>query len=129
MSRFTRFAATAFVAAAIYAAPAYAAGVAGKWDIVAEAQGQQFKSTLTVTEAAGAYTVEVVDVPAEGGFPPMASTTSDIVVNGNELAFKRNITGDFAFTLNYKLTVDGDTMKGEANSDFGPAPITGTRAK
>lgn len=129
MSKFARFAATAFVAAAIHCSPAYAAGVAGKWDIVAEAQGQQFKSTLTVTEAAGAYAVEVADVPTEGGFPPMASTTSDIVVNGNELSFKRNITGDFAFTLNYKLTVDGDTLKGEATSDFGPAPITGTRAK
>jgi hypothetical protein len=129
MSKFTRFAAAALVTAAVYASPAYAADLAGKWDLVAEAQGQQFKATMTVTENAGAYAVEIVDAPMEGGFGPMTGTISDIAVNGNELSFKRNITGDFAFTLTYKLTVDGDALKGEAASDFGPSTVTGTRAK
>lgn len=129
MSRLARFAAAAFVSAAIYASPAYAADMAGKWDLVAEAQGMQFKSTMTVTENAGAYAVDIVDAPMEGGFGPMTGTITDIAVNGNELSFKRNITGDFALTLNYKLTLDGDTLKGEASSDFGPSTVTGTRAK
>jgi hypothetical protein len=129
MSRFTRFAAAAIVATALYSTAAYAAGVAGKWDLVAEAQGQQFKATMTVTENAGAYAVEIVDAPSEGGFGPLTGTITDVAVSGNELSFKRNITGDFAFTLNYKLTVDGDTLKGEAGSDFGPSTVTGTRTK
>ena len=129
MSNFTRFAAAALAATVLVGSPAYAADVSGKWDLVADAQGMQFKSTMTVTENAGAYAIDIVDAPMEGGFGPMTGTISDIAVNGNELSFKRNITGDFAFTISYKLTVDGDTLKGEAGSDFGPSTVTGTRAK
>lgn len=130
MTTFKAIAALVLTTSAIHASPAYAASaVAGKWDIVAEAQGMQFKSTLTIAEAPGGYTVEIVDVPSDGGFPPMQGTISDVSVNGSEITFKRNITGDFALTLNYKLTATGDTLAGEASSDFGPSTVKGTRAK
>jgi hypothetical protein len=135
MSLFTRFVAAALVGSAFAATPAYASDVAGKWNIVAATQMGEFKATMTVAEADGAFTVAIEDIPPEGGaggggdLGAMESTISDVAVNGQELSFTRSLTGAFAMVLSYKLTVDGDTMTGEAGSDFGPTPITGTRAE
>lgn len=133
MSIFKPIAAAAVFGAAVVSTPVLAADVAGKWDIVADTQMGQFKSILTVAEDAGAYSVEIVDVPPEdgAGAPPMGemkSTISDVAVDGDTLTFKRALSGGFEMTLNYKLTVDGDAISGEAGSDFGPTPISGTRA-
>lgn len=132
MTRFVRFAAVALAGAALYAAPSLAAeGAAGKWNIVADAQGQEFKSNMTVTEAGGAYTVDVQPDPSggDGGLGPMKSTVSDVKVEGAVLSFKQHLASDaFNIDLTYKLTVSGDTLAGEANSDFGPTAIKGTRA-
>ena len=35
--------------------------------------------------------------------------------------------GAWTLDISYAVTVDGDTMTGTANSDFGPIPIAGTR--
>ena len=133
MTRFVRFAAVALTASALYASPSYAASdVAGKWNIVADAQGQQFKSTMTVADnGGGAYTVDVQpEAGADGGPPPMKSTVSEAKVEGEVLNFKQHIDSDqFKLDLTYKLTVAGNTLAGEANSDFGPTAITGTRAQ
>lgn len=133
MRKLATFAAAA-LAATVLASPAYAAGVEGTWNLVAATQMGEFKSTMTVAENGGGYTVEIVDTPPEGGagggdFGPMESTISDVSVNGSELSFTRSLSGAFAMVLNYKLTTDGDSIKGEAGSDFGPTPITGTRAE
>lgn len=124
----------AALAATAFAAPAFAAGspAVGAWDIVAETQMGKFESTMTVAEAGGAYTVAIEDKPATGPdgspMPAMASTISEVKVEGNAFSFKRTI--DFqgqAIALSYAGTVDGDKLTATANSDFGPTPITGTR--
>ena len=137
MIRITQhFAGIAIACAALIAAPAAAQSspAVGKWDIVAATQMGELKSTMTVTEANGAYSVDVVDAPmdAPAGAPAMGemtSTISDVAVNGPELTFTRSLSGAMAMKLSYKLTVEGDTLKGEAGSDFGPTAITGTRAQ
>lgn len=136
MIRFKHFAGAAALFAAAYSMPALAQSspAVGKWDIAASTQMGEFKSTMTVAEANGAYTVDIVDVPMEApaGAPAMGemtSTVSNVAVSGSELTFKRSLSGAMSMDLNYKLTVEGDTLKGEAGSDFGPTAITGTRAK
>jgi hypothetical protein len=133
MLKSVRFAALA-AAASLFAAPALAADspVAGTWAIVADTQMGKFESTMTVAEAGDAYTVAIVDKPMNGPdgqpMPAMASTISEVKVEGNSFTFKRTI--DFqgqAIALSYAGTVDGNNLTATANSDFGPTPITGTR--
>ena len=136
MSRFSRFAAAALAGAALIATPAYAEGVVGTWNLVAATQMGEFKTTMTVAEADGGFTVEMVDVPPEegaaAGGPPMdfESSISEVTVEGSDLKFKRALSNpQFSMDLSYALTADGDSISGSANSDFGPTPITGTRAQ
>lgn len=126
MKRIALFAAAAF---AVVSAPALAASaVDGKWAIEAKTDFGTFKSTMTVAEAGGATTVEIVDEPAEGMPPAGASTISDVKVDGNTLTFKREVSfGDMPIALDYTATVDGNTLTGTANSSFGATPITGTK--
>ena len=54
----------------------------------------------------------------------------EVKVDGEVLSFKQHLDSDqFKIDLTYTLTVSGNTLTGEANSDFGPTPITGTRAQ
>lgn len=122
----------AAAAAALVAAPALAADspVAGAWAIEAKSDFGTFKSDWTVAEAGGAWTIDMQDQPMEGGMggPPPESTISNLKVDGGKLTFDRALDmGGQAFTLRYDLTVEGDTMSGTANSDFGPIPISGKR--
>jgi hypothetical protein len=132
--RTSRFAALAAAGALVAATPAFAADspVAGTWATEAKSDFGTFKSTWTVAEKDGAYTIDVKDVPQEGGpgadGPPPKSTISDVAVNGNTLTFNRELVmGDMTIKLAYKVTVDGNTLTGQTHSDFGDIPITGTR--
>jgi hypothetical protein len=133
MIRTIRFAALT-AAASLLATPALAADspVVGSWSTVAETEMGNFESTMTVAEADGSYTVEMVDAPMTGpdgsAAPAMASTISDVQVDGSKFSFKRTI--DFqgqGMVLSYSGTVDGNTLTAEANSDFGAVPVKGTR--
>lgn len=122
----------AAAAAALFATPALAADspVAGAWAIEAQSDFGTFKSDWTVAEADGAWTIDMQDQPMEGGpgGPPPESTITNLAVDGGKLTFDRALDmGGQAFSLRYDLTVEGDTMTGTANSDFGPIPIVGTR--
>jgi hypothetical protein len=136
MPRFKSFAAVALVASALYSAPVTAqdSAIVGTWDLVAATQMGEMKSTMTVAEANGAYTVEIADAPPEvgaGGGPEMEfeSSISDIAVDGNAITFKRSLTNpQFSVDLSYELTADGDAVSGKAGSDFGDSAITGARA-
>ncbi|HSG33093.1 MAG TPA: hypothetical protein VLA37_01055 [Sphingomonadaceae bacterium] len=136
MNRIIRISAIALAGAALYASPAYASDVVGTWNLTAATQMGEFKSSLTVSETDGGYTVEMEDVPPEGGGaaggPPMEfdSSISDVAVEGNKLTFKRALSNpQFSMVLSYTLDAAGDAISGSANSDFGPTPITGTRAE
>ena len=132
MLRKITFAAAA--AAMFVAAPAFAASpVVGTWATEAKSDFGTFKSTWTVAEEGGGYTVNVADAPFEGGpgagGPPPTSTISDVHVDGNTLTFKRVLViGDMTVNLSYSVTVDGNAMTGQTHSDFGDIPITGTRS-
>jgi hypothetical protein len=138
---------TTLAVAALMGAPALAASpVVGTWTTAADTQMGKLTGTLTVAEAAGAYTVTMADDPmpapaaGAGGPPPGAGAggpamapqwkISDVKVDGNKLSFKRSADmGGQPFELTYAVTVDGDKFAGEAASSFGPAPFTGTRKK
>ena len=125
----------AFAAAAAFAvlaAPSLAADspAAGEWAVEAKTDFGTFKSDWTVAEAEGAWTLEMADQPMEGGpgGPPPESTITNLKVDGGKLTFDRALDmGGQAFSMSYDLTVEGDTLTGTANSDFGPIPISGTR--
>ena len=132
MTRFRLFAAAAVAGSLAFAAPALAedSPVLGTWATEAKPDFGTFKSNWTVAQADGAYTVEVVDAPMEGGpgGPPPESTISNVKVEANTLSFTRSLKMEQGpMDLKYTVTVDGATMTGQANSDFGPIPITGTR--
>ena len=129
MFRTIRFAAVA-AAASLLAAPALAQSspVVGVWNTEAVTDFGTFKAVMTVAEAGGAHTIEMQDVPQEGGPPPMASTISDVVVEGPRFAFKRKLSGPQGdILLTYTGTVEGDALTAEVGSDFGPLKMTGTR--
>ena len=124
----------AAVAAAFLVTPALAADspAAGEWAIEAKSDFGTFKSDWTVAEADGAWTLDMKDQPMEGGpggdGPPPESTISNLKVDGGKLTFDRALDmGGQKMNISYDVTVDGDTMTGTANSDFGPIPIAGTR--
>jgi opacity protein-like surface antigen len=122
----------AAAAAALFTAPALAADspVAGAWAVEAKTDFGTFKSDWTVAEAEGAWTLDMKDQPMEGGpgGPPPESTISNVKVDGGKLTFDRALDiGGQKMSFTYDLTVEGDTLSGTANSDFGPIPIAGTR--
>jgi len=137
MNRF-RYAALAAAGALFVSGPAFAADspVVGTWATEAKSDFGTFKSTWTVAESNGAYTIDVKDAPMAGGpgggdgapTAPPKSTISDVAVNGNTLTFNRELVmGDMTIKLAYKVMADGNTLTGETHSDFGDIPITGTR--
>ena len=131
-------AALAAAGAMFAATPAFAADspVAGTWATEAKSDFGTFKSTWTVADNNGTYTVDVKDAPPEGGAgggdgappPPSKSTISNVAVDGNTLTFDRELVmGDMTIKLSYKVTADGNALTGTTHSDFGDIPITGTR--
>lgn len=125
-----RFAALA-VAAMLVSAPAAAqeSPVVGTWDTQAVTDFGTFRATVTIAEGDGGYSVTIVDAPAEG-MPAMASTISNVVVDGASFSFTRSLTSPQGpMTLTYTGNVDGDALTATVASDFGNIPVTGTRAQ
>ena len=128
-----RFAVIAAAGALFAASPAFDADspVVGTWATEAKSDFGTFKSTWTVADTNGAYTIDVKDAPQEGApadAPPPKSTISDLKVDGNTLTFNRELVmGDMTIKLAYKVTADGSMLTGMTHSDFGDIPITGTR--
>jgi hypothetical protein len=127
-------AALAAAGAMFAASPALAAdsAVVGTWATEAKSDFGTFKSTWTVAQNGGTYTVDVKDAPMEGGpggdGPPPKSTISNVAVDGNSLTFDRELLmGDMTIKLAYKVTADGSALTGQTHSDFGDIPITGTK--
>ena len=120
--------------ASLIAAPALAADspVVGTWNTEAVTDFGTFKSTMTVAEASGTYTIDIKDVPLEGAPPAPPSppgAITDVVVDGATFSFKRKLTtpqGEMNFS--YTGTVEGDKLTAEVDTgQFGKIPFTGTR--
>ncbi|TIX51020.1 hypothetical protein [Alteraurantiacibacter aquimixticola] len=130
------FAALAF-GGALAATPAAAqeTPVLGAWNTEAVTDFGTFAAVLTVAEAEDGYTVTMVDQAPAGGAgaappPPMESTISDVVVDGNSFSFKRSMTTPQGpMDLSYTGSVEGDALTAQVASDFGNIPVTGTRAE
>ncbi len=133
-----RFAAL-ILGASLFSAPAMAqdSAVVGTWDTESVTDFGTFASTMTVSEGANGYMIAIVDapMPAPGGGgpeaapPPMESTISDVMVEGDSFSFTRNMTTPQGpMELAYTGSVDGDALTGQVVSSFGPIPMTGTRA-
>lgn len=133
MLKSLRFAIVA-ASASLVAAPALAADspVVGTWNTEAVTDFGTFKSTMTVAEAGGAYSIDIKDVPIEGAPPAPPSppgAITDVVVDGASFSFKRKLTtpqGEMNFS--YTGTVEGDKLTAEVDTgQFGKIPVTGTR--
>ena len=133
MLKSIRFAVLA-AGATLMAAPALAADspVVGTWNTEAVTDFGTFKSTMTVAEAGGAYTIDIKDVPIEGAPPAPPSppgAITDVVVDGATFSFKRKLTtpqGEMNFS--YTGAVEGDKLTAEVDTgQFGKIPVTGTR--
>jgi len=121
----------------LVAVPAYAESspVVGTWNTQAVTDFGTFKSKMIVTEANGAYTVEMQDVPpegappAEGGGGMTAGVITEVVVDGTNFSFKRKMTTPQGeMNLSYAGNVDGDNLTAEVDTgQFGKLPVTGTR--
>ena len=132
MFKTIRFAALV-ASASLIAVPALAQSspVLGTWNTEAVTDFGTFKATMTVTQANGAYAVDMKDVPADGAPAPAptAGSITDVMVNGANFSFKRKLTTPQGeMTLSYTGAVDGDKLTAEVDTgQFGKIPVTGTR--
>ena len=93
------------------------------------------KWTITMTTPMGERTAQLVLKAANGALTGTQSADGnegeifDGSVNGNDVAWKIEITDPMTLTLAYTGTVDGDTMSGDMGiGPMGSFPFTGVRA-
>src|SRR5262249_4641389 len=121
--------------------PALAQSAVGTWSVATETPNGKREATMTVTQSGGSYTVAYQPVAPAGGAggpppgagaggPPPASTISDVVGPGDQLAVQRGFSGpQGAIEITYDLTVAGDAISGTSKSSFGEGKVTGARKK
>lgn len=94
----------------------------GNWEVSMNTPMGEQKGTLTL-KVDGSSLSGKVDT-AMG-----AQEFSDGTVSGNNLEWSIDITKPMPMTLNFKATVDGDSMSGKVGLGmFGSAPLTGQRS-
>jgi len=111
--------AACFLASLCLAFAADPASVAGKWKVAANApDGQTYQVALIIQNDTGKLSGKVV---SERGEMPL----EDVAVSGNDLTFKLVLNSG---AIPFKLTVDGDTLKGTlATPDGSSGTVTGKR--
>lgn len=96
--------------------------VDGNWKITMSTPMGDRDATLTLTSAGGALTGSQ---SADGNSAEIFEGT----VNGNDVAWKVDITNPMPLTLAFTGTVDGDAIAGEMGVGFmGSFPFKGARA-
>lgn len=96
--------------------------VDGNWKITMSTPMGDRDATLALTSAGGTLTGSP---SAEGN----SAAIFDGTVNGNDVAWKVDITSPMPLTLAFTGTVDGDAIAGEMGIGFmGSFPFKGTRA-
>lgn len=115
---------TAVALLAAWARPADAAGFAGVWKLTPSANTPQAPSEAILTLKQEGETVSGM-LAVEGRQIPL----QDVAVKGNELRFKVTTERDGGpITYAIKLTVDGDRLKGTAETPDAPTiEFTGVR--
>ncbi len=94
----------------------------GTWNLTMETPMGERKATLDVKAEGGALTGKQ---SADGN----STNIYDGSVNGNEIAWKVDISQPMALTLEFTATIDGDKMSGSTKLGmFGTSSFTGTRA-
>jgi len=91
--------------------------------------------TTTMNTPMGAQN-GTMDIATDGGTltgtlsgPQGSLDIVDGTIDGNDLAFKANVTTPMAITLEFTATVDGDSIAGNVKlGAFGSGDFTGTRA-
>ncbi len=98
---------------------AFAAGVPGKYKLTASApNGQEYNVTLVIKDDGGKASGTIVSEQGE-------LALEDVAISGNDVTFKIPLGQG---PLPVKLTVTGDTIKGEGKmGDAGTIPMKGTR--
>jgi hypothetical protein len=94
----------------------------GTWNLTMNTPMGERRSTLTLSTAGGTLT----------GTQEAEGNTTDIAdgrIDGNELEWRVSITNPMPLTLTFHGAVDGNTMRGTADTGmFGSFPFEGTRA-
>jgi hypothetical protein len=96
--------------------------VDGNWNITLQTPMGERNSTLSLKSAGGTLT-------GKQGADGDSTEIFDGTVNGNDVAWKVSITNPMPLTLEFKGTVAGDAISGEAGIGImGSFPFTGSRA-
>jgi hypothetical protein len=104
------------------AAPPPPPAAVGSWNVVIETPIGNNEATLMVGGVAEALTGSM---SAQGSETPLR----DVLFADGKLTFGMTIDMQgTALELTFDGMVDGDSLTGAFQSDFGPAPVTGTRA-
>ena len=94
----------------------------GKWNISVAAPTGPQQRQLTITTSQNTFTGIV-----EGG--PQGQQQVSGTVSGDKLTWSAKVTQPMPMTLQFDVTVTGDTMAGTVGlGAMGSAPLTGTRA-
>src|SRR5262245_65520202 len=94
----------------------------GTWQLTMNTPMGERRSTLTLSTAGGTLTGKQ---EAEGNTTDIAEGT----VNGNDVSWQVSITNPMPLTLTFSGTVDGNEMRGTADTGMvGGFPFEGTRA-
>ncbi|RZO65304.1 MAG: hypothetical protein EVA70_07600 [Parvularculaceae bacterium] len=93
----------------------------GKWNMTMKTPMGEQNGTLDLKTDGGTLTGEMSGATG-------TAAVENGTVDGNALAWSAKITSPMPMTLEFKGTVDGDTLTGEVKlGAFGNAPFTGTR--
>jgi hypothetical protein len=96
--------------------------VAGTWNLTIDTPMGKQSAVLTLEETASGVTGVA---SADGESMPL----DNVAVDGQRVTFKQAITKPMKLTVNFDLTVDGDTIGGKAKAGMFPASkVTGSRA-
>jgi hypothetical protein len=94
----------------------------GTWHLTMNTPMGERRSTLTLSTSGGTLTGTQ---EAEGNTTEIAEGSA----NGNDVSWKVSITNPMPLTLTFSGTVDGNSLRGTADTGmFGSFPFEGTRA-
>ncbi len=120
------------VGASLMATPAAAqdSPVLGGWDTEIVIQGNTNLARLNIAQDGDVYTAEIVRRDGDTTSNVPDSTITDVVIDGPNFSFKRNVTGGQGATLfTYEGSVDGDSLTADVTSQMGNFSLTGTRVE